>query len=280
MIVLSALFFSACDKDNPASPSSSAGNGPGSGPAAEPELTITSETTVKVPADGGSYKVTYELLNEVEGGELTAVPSVQWVTDVVRGSGTISFSVLKNLDTEPGEASLAVTYTYGDKEISREVTISQEAGSPAAEYDYDKTIPGFMGVYYGVYGTDSPKFYLALSDMELIGGMMTQDGAMTYMLTFYCREISDITFSEDLSTAYIVPGTYTFGKTGESAAMTIDPSTSVQMPDKSTVSFADGTVVIAQDGDTYTLDAVLVDSTGKTHHIVYTGPGNCMNYAG
>lgn len=176
--------------------------------------------------------MTYELLNEVEGGELTAVPSVQWVTDVVRGSSTISFSVLKNLDTEPREASLAVTYAYGDKEISRVVTISQEAGSPAAEYDYDKTIPGF------------------------------------------------ITFSEDLSTAYIVPGTYTFGKTGESAAMTIDPSTSVQMPDKSTVSFADGTVVITQEGDTYTLDAVLVDSTGKTHHIVYTGPGNCMNYAG
>lgn len=206
--------------------------------------------------------MTYELLNEAEDGELTAVPSVQWVTDVVRGSGTISFSVLKNLDTEPREASLAVTYTYGDKEISREVTISQEAGSPAAEYDYDKTIPGFMGVYYEVYGTDSPKFYLALSDMELIGGMMTQDGAMTYMLTFYCREISDITFSEDLSTAYIVPVTY------------------VQMPDKSEVSFADGTVVIAQEGDTYTLDAVLVDSTGKTHHIVYTGLGNCMNYAG
>ena len=38
--------------------------------------------------------MTYELLNEAEGGELTAVPSVQWVTDVVRGSGTISFSVL------------------------------------------------------------------------------------------------------------------------------------------------------------------------------------------
>ena len=76
----------------------------------------------------------------------------------------------------------------------------------------------------------------------------------------------------------IPSGTYTLGEEDMTAAMTFSSDFSMYFyqgaDETSTVElyFTEGTLVVTADGGTYTFDAVLTDTEGKTHHVTYTGP--------
>lgn len=277
-LAAAAIALAACEKTPAADGSGSDNNG--ETPAADPELTITSESTVSVPAAGGDFVITYDITDPAEGGKVTAETDAAWISDLsAKTSGKVTFKVIKNSETEARSASVVVTYAYGDQKISKEVAVEQEAGEATSGYDYDKTILGFMGVYYGNMGTNSLYFALIMSDMELEGGMFAQAGSTNYTVEYYVPVDAQLSFSEDRQYVEPYEGTYKLSST-DGKANTMGPKSMVQFADKTTASFTDGTLTVTKEGDNYIFDAVFTDDKGYTHHIVYSGNGACMNYVG
>lgn len=277
-LAAAAIALAACEKTPAADGSGSDNNG--ETPAADPELTITSESTVSVPAAGGDFVITYDITDPAEGGKVTAETDAAWISDLsAKTSGKVTFTVVKNSETEARSASVVVTYAYGDKKISKEVAVEQEAGEATQGYDYDKTILGCMGFYYGDMGTNSLYFALIMSDMELDAGMMTQAGSTNYTIEYYAPVDAQLVFSEDRYYVEPYEGTYELSQT-DGTANTMSPSSKVLFPDNTSASFIDGTLTVSKEGENYIFNAVLTDNNGMTHHIVYSGTGTCMNYAG
>lgn len=278
-LAAAAIAFAACEK-TPAATGGSGSDNNGETPAADPELTITSESTVSVPAAGGDFEITYEITDPADGGKVTAETDAAWISDLsAKTSGKVTFKVIKNSETEARSASVVVTYAYGDQKISKEVAVEQEAGEATQGYDYDKTILGYMGVHYGDMGTNSLYFALILSDMELEGGMMPQAGSTLYTIEYFAPVDAQLSFSEDRWYVEPYEGTFELSQT-DGTANTMGPKSKVLFPDNTTASFIDGTLTVSKEGDNYILEAVLTDEKGMTHHIVYSGTGTCMNYAG
>lgn len=279
-LAAAAMTFTACEKDPANTGDPDSGNGGETPETPAPEFSITSESTVSVPAVGGDFEITYEIKNPATGGRVTAETDAEWISDLsTKTSGKVTFRVIKNSATTERSSSVNVTYVYGDEKITKTVSVEQAAGEATSGYDYDKTILGFMGVYYGNMGTNSFNFALIMSDMELEGGMFAQAGSTNYTVEYYVPVDAQINFSEDRSTAYPYEGTYELSST-DGKANTMGPNSKVQFADNTTASFTDGTLTVTKEGDNYIFDAVLTDDKGNTHHIVYSGNGSCMNYAG
>lgn len=277
-LAAAAIAFAACEKTPAADGSGSDNNG--ETPAPDPVLTITSESTVSVPAAGGDFEISYEITDPAEGGKVTAETDAAWISDLsAKTSGKVTFKVIKNSETEARSASVIVTYAYGDEKISKEVAVEQEAGEASQGYDYDKTILGYIGVYYGNMGTNSLYFALVMSDMELEDGMYSQAGSTNYTIDYYIPVDAQLAFSEDRWYVEPYEGTYKFSQT-DGTVNSMGPKSKVQFPDNSSAKFIDGTLTVSKEGENYIFDAVLTDDKGMTHHIVYSGKGTCMNYAG
>ena len=93
--------------------------------AAEPVLTITSETPVNMTADGGGATVTYT--TNVPNAEIPIVEcDVEWVRDIVVEKGSISYVVDANTLTESRVAAIKVS-SYGNTEY---LIIRQQKAAP------------------------------------------------------------------------------------------------------------------------------------------------------
>ena len=120
-------FLFACDK-NEKQPEE---------PAEAPELTLTSESVVNVPADGDEVTITYTLANPAENGDISAkaADGGDWCDGFnCDTDGQVTFTVAAN-EGDARETVVTVTYTYGEgehKDIT--VTVKQVAlGDPLFE---------------------------------------------------------------------------------------------------------------------------------------------------
>lgn len=84
-----------------------------------PKLTLTSEESAFINADGGEGTITYTLENAVEGTELTATADVDWIS--VTTGETINYNVAANDDTALRTG--VITVAYGSANFT--VTIKQ-----------------------------------------------------------------------------------------------------------------------------------------------------------
>ena len=97
-------FVMACEKPSDEKP--------GPGPDTTPKLTLTSEPTVSMGAEGGIVTITYTLENPVDGGEISASAeeSVNWISDFnSETEGSVSCSVSSN-DGDARQALVTVCY--------------------------------------------------------------------------------------------------------------------------------------------------------------------------
>ena len=120
-------FLFACDK-NEKQPAE---------PAEAPELPLTSESVVNVPADGDEVTITYTLANPAENGDISAkaADGGDWCDGFnCDTDGQVTFTVAAN-EGDARETVVTVTYTYGEgehKDIT--VTVKQVAlGDPLFE---------------------------------------------------------------------------------------------------------------------------------------------------
>lgn len=134
LALAACCFLFACDK-NEKQPEE---------PTEAPELTLTSESVVNVPADGDEVTITYTLANPAENGDISAQAEdgAEWCDGFnCDTDGQVTFTVAAN-DGDAREAVVTVTYSYGEGEQKDiQVTVRQVAlGEPLFELTSDSEI--------------------------------------------------------------------------------------------------------------------------------------------
>lgn len=102
------MMFVACEEEPQPTPTPEA-----------PKLTLTSEESAFINAEGGEGTITYTLENAVEGTELSATADVDWIS--VTTGETINYTVAANEDTALRTG--VITVAYGSASFT--VTIKQ-----------------------------------------------------------------------------------------------------------------------------------------------------------
>ena len=90
--------------------------------AAEPKLSITSQTPVNMGAEGGNATVSYEI-NTTDSRVVTVSSPVDWITSIKTTENEITFEVCPNKKSKPRTTTLIVV----SGELSTEVVVNQEA---------------------------------------------------------------------------------------------------------------------------------------------------------
>lgn len=228
-------------------------------------------TEFEVGAEGGTVSVPYELTNAAEGAAVSVEPSGEydWVNVTSVGKEAIELSVSKNETAEARTAEFTVSYP--GISAGSAFVLSQAPGEPAPVYDYDFQLTGFFGSFYeglGIGGEDN--YYLWLSDKPIESADFSFEvGAVYYILDLYAPSGSGYAMPE---------GTYEVGAEGMTDPMTAGYDNSMFFvrgeSEESTVeaNFAEGYVEVTSESGVYTIELVLTDDEGKTHHAVYTGP--------
>lgn len=240
-----------------------------------PEINIQ-DSILTAEAEGSTFTVNYEIVNPYEDGNITASvesgsewtsePEVSTDSD---STGTLSFTVSANGGKEERSASISVTYSYGEgNSVNAVIKITQKCNS----YDYEMAAGYFTGTYFGTrYGLNGEyNYYTWLSDMPFDEYGFGQPGGTYYRFDVYGAA------PEDAANPYPADGIYTLGASGETKEMTFSPEYSTcaligeGKVDKLTY-FTDGTLTVAHKDGTYTIEATLTDTEGKTHHVCYSG---------
>ncbi len=180
----------ACDIDKPA---------PEPKPDAKPVLTITSEGSLWVEAEGGEGVITYTLENPVKGVEIEVVSSVEWI-EATAGQ-TITYVVAANEFEEERRGTITVSYGEYD---SFSVSIMQRANFDADVVFEAKTLNG--SYYFDmVEGATGYSYNLMISDKGLNQSGLMYDDASYYLFDLYAA-----TGAVD-GVATIPAGEYTLG---------------------------------------------------------------------
>lgn len=180
----------ACDTEKPAPTPPPSGE--------EAVLELTSEGSVWFEAEGGEGVITYTLENAVKGVELTATPSVEWITAEV--GETIVYVVAAN-DSEEERRGIIVV-EYGDKSFN--VSIMQRANITADVVFDAKSLDG--SIYVGkVEGAEAYNYNLVLSDKGMNQSGNLYDDASYYLFDLYAAT------PEQNGVATIPNGEYTLG---------------------------------------------------------------------
>lgn len=254
LIALCAIFAVACEQDDPT----------GEQPTPpEPVLTITSDTLVNFPAEGGTGTISYTLENPTTETDLTISCNTNWIAEFTHASAnSITYKVLASSSPNPREG--IVILKYGD--ISRTITITQdEYTEPEIEYDVEMNASYFNGTYYGRMETEGFNYFIVLSDKGAPTSSGFYNNSTQYRLDIYSEQSGffDPTLPEGVY-EYDSQNTGRPGTFASEYSCLLD----VQEYDYDQVGFVGGTITVSEDS----IDAVLILKNGQTHHVTYTGP--------
>ena len=254
-----ALTFAACEPVEQPTPDNPNQEQPES---KEPVLTLTSENSLQFGAEGGQGTITYTLENPVEGTELKAEATAEWITDLTVGE-TITFTVTANEVVEKRDGRILVT--YGEKLFN--VFIQQEGIEPFETFEADMLILDTFGIL-----TDGSAYQtnIYLSDIGFSQGGYYQAGATYYRLDLYTN---DEPLLDEEGYRHITPGTYTFDISNDGHDMSIGYTYSGYMKIKEDGTyfeyqeqFEDAVLVVTE--DSMTLTAYV---NGVKHIVTYSG---------
>ncbi len=253
---------------------------------AKPEPGPESKTpAVNITTNGGQLELTfkdtlavfdYEIVNPVKG-ESPATVLVEvfegdtYVTEIEQDeyitTGTVTLSLDKNLSGEDHTIIVFVKYVYGEN-----ADVAQGAMTIVhkAEFSYNVTLTKALSTYYGEAGGDSglynyevilgnPTYYLGggvqIYALDLYSDERTEDmlpPAGTYTLVDEMGVgISDMTMSQG----------YTYYQRVNSDNTELEAF----------ASFAEGTVTIEREGETYTIVGEFIDGGDVYHYVYYQG---------
>lgn len=101
----------------------------------EPSIKPSVEGDVLIAPEGGSMDVVYTLSNPVDGGEVSASCTADWVSEInCSVAGVVSFSVAANTEDAERTAVLTIEYKYSGKSVSCDVNLVQQfAGSDSPQ---------------------------------------------------------------------------------------------------------------------------------------------------
>lgn len=242
---------------------------------AEPELEITSPLQMTIPAEGGTFEITYTLTNPQEDGKIYLTAD-KWIENIdYTNNGKVIFTVSENEESISRSTLAALSYSYGSMKIEKSINIIQDSSIPA---DYkcintEAEMEAFPG--FGLNGED----YLVL----MFTGTQANEGGMVKSLNYNFDMYAP--HNEKYEYFYNIPeGTYSIGESGQTAPMSLSVDNCyVYGTDENDeivyeASFSEGTLTVTPNKDgTYVIRAGLTDINGKTHDIRYSGDGKCVN---
>ena len=234
VLAVAAMTFVACEPDKPADK-----------PAKEYAFELKSETTMEFPAEGGEGVIEWAL-NEVTRYEPVpeALPTfyteATWITLDAENLG--AFAVAAN-EGEAREAVINIEY----KEQKFAVTVKQAAPAPApveaTELAAAARIPS------AELGLENNIFVLTFVD----------DSESTEL---------NIVLVGDEGDEILKAGTYS----AENGGFSVEENLLVYHDTNEGLSFVDGEVVVAVDGENYDFDMTLVAEDGSEFIFIYSGP--------
>lgn len=146
-------------------------------PTGIPELTLE-QTALEVTADGGHFVVGYELLNPVEGAELTFNVQHDWVRNVAVEDGGISFDV--DASYEDKERSCRIEVIYPGVYPNPTIKVKQSVGKEHS-IEFNLINAAATTITLDVMPKDKNMpyvFILGNGDYILEGDLMTNDEAL------------------------------------------------------------------------------------------------------
>lgn len=243
-------------------------------PARIPAIELDIQGNMKVGAAGCDTSLVYRIVNPVDGGSFSAVPSEEWISGLdYDKDGVLGFTVSPNGEAESRSAILTLLYEYGgDSTASAEINVIQE-GTVEIEYDYELEATYFDGLYYGTQQTSVYySYYTWISSLPF-----DEFGFFYVGGTYYVLDMYTATPPDDENDPRPPVGTYRLGSLASVSDMmfSMDYSRRVAFDDEGNrypdCYWSDGVLEVSRDGDIYTFDASLTDLEGKTHHLTYTG---------
>lgn len=234
-----------------------------------PAITLDS-TEFTVSEEGGTVSVPFVLTNPTESSSLTVEPvdPCDWVEVANIGDSVIDLVVKANETYEERTAQFTVSYPKATEVV---FTVTQAAG----KYDYEWTMTSFSGGYFGdMYGNGSENFMFTLGEKPL-----NEYGGYEMGVTYCSLDIYS-TKPESRTPPTLPAGEYTHAPLGTSSQFTFNAQVFRYTEDSEWgVTFTEGKMTVAYEGDTMNLSLVLTDTEGKVHHIVYSGTGACNDFA-
>lgn len=256
-------FLFACDK-NEKQPEE---------PAEAPELTLTSESVVNVPADGDEVTITYTLANPAENGGISAQAEdgAEWCDGFnCDTDGQVTFTVAAN-EGDARQASVTVCYTYGDGETeSFTVTVAQEADT-GEEYALDAHFA--YGCYYGDDLSDAAGemvYQIYFSDVA-------ESSERTPGVTYY---VVSVVSGEPSNMGAIAPADGTYALATEAGTVPGSIWNNADYSYAYTVGtdggedihvFTSGEISFVREGNIVVVEGHFVDVDGGVHVLTYSG---------
>ena len=237
----------ACDTEKPT---------PEPTPDAEAVLTLTSEDSLWVEAEGGTGEITYTLENAKSGVTLEAVSSVEWIE--VEVGDVITYEVAAS-DVEQ-ERRGTITVTYGTQSFS--VSIKQRSMLNADVVFEAKSLNG--SYYFDmVEGVEGYSYNLMISDKGL-----NQSGLMYEDASYYLFDLYAATPAVD-GVAVIPAGEYTLGIEKKPGIINDGYSRLVQTTATGTtpVRYSEVRLVVGEES----LEAFITLENGDVHYLHYEG---------
>ena len=230
--------------------------------ASDPEATQfkrKSAAEAEFAAEGGNGEIEYEIVNPIEGVEVTAEADVEWIT--ATAGEKITYTVAAN-DGEAREGK--ITAAYG--ELSFEVTVKQAAKKNDEPEDnkVEFTASVYEVYYYGTQYSTAYNYQVYLSDNGLNENGYYKQNGVYYMLDIYAAdsaENTNFTLPNGKYTASESSNAGTFGIGDYGACITVVdgvPTYDIYM--QGTVTVTDGKI-----------EASIMMEDGEIHHVVYEG---------
>ena len=237
---------------------------------AAPEIELGAAPSI--PAEGGDFELTYEIVNPAADGKISAASDADWLTLNADNPGVIAITAAANTG-EKRKAEINVVYEYGDGRIKAAAEVTQAAAGQTGSYDYEYKMSYFNGTYYGQEYDVNYNYYTWISDKDFDADGYQQNGG-----TYYLFDIFAAAAPEDENNPLPPAGTYALSSGSgvvEDMTFSWDYSCGTSIGEDGEyvfdTYFDTGTLTIAYEGGNIVMDAVLTDEDGKIHHVSYTG---------
>lgn len=248
-------------------------------PAAEtevPEIKLE-QKDFTVSDEGGTYSIHYQIINPVENGRISAEPSEDWIHDFKYDIDVITFTADANEQNQNRSAIVTIWYLYGENcFVEQKINIVQ--GAAVTHYDYEYVLTDFVGSYYGSkFGKNGEHNFNSTFHNMKLDGFFFIDG-VSYIFDIYAPA------PEDADNPLPKAGKYTLGKEDETKEMTFTPDSRIENVDNSgLITFSsylkEGEMNISYENGNIVMEAFVVDTLGKSHHVSYNGRAPYDDYS-
>ena len=252
---IAALLFTACEMPEGQTETSQ-------------QIKLTSAEEIKVGSGSAMAFITYEILEVIEGAEVSATANVEWIGNFkYNQQGKVTFTTEANPDDEPREGIITISYDKTQLDVKVIQALSEAPTNKEIKANY------LQGKYYGLQG-GMYNYYIAFSDLGMSSdNMFYTPNAHYYMVDLYMMEEP-----ADMNNIVIPVGEYDYDPTNSGIENTFVESWSWYQindeagnaPSTNQINYDKGKLIVEE--GKVTLEVTMqINHIQETHKVVYEG---------